>query len=287
MPCKIVALPMSKQFILLCITCVLSILAKAQVNTVLVGKQQLDNNTVQAIQLVQPGFSLYGDSAAIATNTLKFYTLNKYLAERSKAAKQDTTAGLREKIALAQQVLAEKMLAEEYMKQQLEKITVTEQEAVTYYKAHLSQFSTPGYRNFFLAQTSDTSSSIIKEIKQFVAMRANNKEQQGDTKIANDKYFITFSNYYSNNKQAPLYNEITSAKEGTWIGPYVMPGTNGFFYYYIMDGVAETYMPYEQVKETCMQQVRSQKASNLLTQWGTEAQKMYPVKVKADAVPTK
>lgn len=275
---------MFKRLFLLSITCAIAITAIAQVSTVYVNEKKLDNDAVQAIQTIQPGFSLYGDSAAIAANTLKFYTLNKYLAEKVSAVNIDTSKVLLEKIALAKQVLEQKILAEEYISRQLSTINATTQEGEAYYKAHLEQFSISGNRNFFVAQTSDTSAKTLKEIKQFVAEKKASRNK-GDTKVVNDTYFITYSNYYSNNKQAPLYNEITLAKQDTWIGPYSLSGTNGFFYYYIMDGTPETHTPYEQVKDICLQNVRNQKVAALQYEWSLQAQKMYAVKVSATNSP--
>lgn len=251
---------------------------QAQVGTITVGKQTLDNNTVRAIQMVHPGFSLYGDSVGVATNVLKFYTENKYLAQQATVLKLDTTKLLQDRIALAQEVLKESILAEEYEKLMLNTVAVNENQAREYYNEKISQFTTPGYRNTFFVQTSDTSTAIIKEIKTAVDTRT--KSNSADTKIANDTYYITFSNFYTDNKHFPYLNQILNAKQNTWVGPLTLPGTNGFLYYYVMDGVPEKVTPFEQVKDTCMQAARNKKVAMLQKEWETKAQQQYPVTIK-------
>ena len=276
MPCKIIDRMI--RFIIAYILVIASGFAQAQVGTITVGKQTLDNNTVRAIQTVQPGFGLYGDSATVATNVLKFYTQNKYLAQNASAQKLDTAKALHDRIALAQEVLKERILAEEYESVMLTTIAVSESEALQYYNKHLSQYTTPGYRNSFFVQTADSSASVMKEIRAVVDKQS--KGSKADIKIANDTYYITFSNFYTDNKHFPYLNQILSAKQNTWVGPLTLPGTNGFLYYYVMDGVPEKVTPFEQVKDNCMQAARNEKVAQLQKEWETKAQQQYPVTIK-------
>lgn len=253
----------------------ISTIAHAQVGTVTVGKQTLDNNTVRAIQLVQPGFGLYGDSATVATNTLKFYTQNKYLAQHAIAIKADTAKALQQRIRIAQEVLKERILAEEYEAMLLNTVAITDAEVQAYYKRKIGQFTTPGYRNSFFVQTADTTDKTMKEIKAAVSAQA--KGNAADTKIANSTYYVTYSNFYTNNTQLPYLDKILSAKPNTWVGPLTLSGTNGFIFYYVTDGVPEKITPYEQVKEACTQAARNEKIASMRNEWSSKTQQQYPV----------
>lgn len=255
----------------------LAVFGQAAPKVVVAGKT-LDNNAVKAIQAVQPGFSLYGDSASIAAGVLKYYTFNKFLAAKAKKEGLDTTKQMREQITFAKQALEEKFLADAYSERLLGNIAVSDQEGMAYYKQNLQQFSIPGRRDFFFVQVNDTSAKTLAEVKKFVAEKKADPGK-GETKVSNERYYVTFSNYHTNNKDVPYYAEVMAAKMHTWIGPFKGHGTPGHLYYYVLDGVEETFTPYETVKEVCLQNVRSYKVNALMEQWNTEAQKMYPVKV--------
>ncbi len=248
---------------------------------VTVNNKKVDDNTLQAIKLLQPDFGLGGDSLAVVNNILKFYTYRKYLTEIAHDSSTVPLAGLSEKIEIAKKVLEEKMTAEFYADYVMANIAVTDAEAKTYYENEKGRYATPGMCDVVYLETADTGKQNIIDLKQKGMAIANLPLQERQSlKNYTDDYLIKSYQLFSNTQNYPYIPALFAAKIQSWIGPFRDKDTNRYVYFFIINRTEVDYPSFQSIKESCIQNIRASKFTLQVQQWNEEALKKYPIDVK-------
>lgn len=240
-------------------------------------RQVIDKEFLRSVHMVYPDFFISEDTAVMRINLNKIYSDNRYDATKAMEKNLLNDSSLKRQLDIAVQLMTDRFLAEIYKQKSTDFIEVSEEEAMKVYKNNKNYFLKEGTVSYIVASLSDTTSQVIKEVKQKLSQLKNTIGKVEFTKSENGKYALTKEENMPISASQPLFPLFENAKNGDIKGPQIVYDRT--FYILITNIVPSVLPSFEDVKEQCIQMVRDEKMSQEQYLKAKESEKHFPFRL--------
>ncbi|MBI1289421.1 MAG: hypothetical protein GC178_17780 [Flavobacteriales bacterium] len=236
-----------------------------------------DRSFYGALQQVYPDFHFTEDSAALDGMLFKYYSEASYLAKVADSLRLFQDDSSLKELELILDLTRKKFLAQRMKDRAIESVKITDAEAEEYYKDHAEQFAKPGRISYMIAYATTDSKEVQQlveaELKKYLNVPKVTSENL--KKVETETFVVTADEDMPLAPGERFYDFLANAKTNQVIGPFKY--IDRYLYFLPKEIIPEARLPFQEVKDRCVQELQAQKAMSIQAVQDSLARSWFPI----------
>ena len=227
-----------------------------------IGSITIDDEFLEALQLVHPEFFFSPDPDVFRDNLHRFFVFPRLESDRLRKDDPQLLRRESETLKVVADIARDRYLATLWADVAARDLSVTHEEARAYFDSHAEEFVTGGRYSYLLAHLEDDGDETVRRAKQAMIGMVG-QVHHDDTKNSGDGFTVVHVSEMDRLQGSELFDALSAASEGEVFGPLWLPGRSTPHLVLVTRIFPATRPDFESVRDVCIQRVKHAKLAEL------------------------